>query len=278
MTSTVAIIGAGGKIGSRLTDNLRKEPYQLLFSEKGARGIAALEARGLIVTPPEEAAAQADLILLAVPDALMRIVTAELVPLVRPGATVILLDPAAAAAKEVTLRDDVNFVVCHPCHPPLFGEQPGATPDYFGGVSAPQDIVIALLQGDESAFAAANALCTAMFAPVKVAHRITVEQMALLEPAMAEVVAASAIVLMREALDETVRRGVPYEAAKAFMLGHVQVPLAILFDVLDAQFSDACKIAIRKGTEMVIKPDWRRAFDDKELQDVIHHMLHPEEA
>lgn len=279
MTKTVAIVGAGGKMGTRITNNLLHSDYSLLLCEKGAAGCARLQERGLIVTPPEEAVAQADLVILAVPDALMRVVTAELVPHTRPGATVILLDPAAAAADEVTMRDDLDYVVCHPCHPPLFGEQatPEARKDFFGGIFATQDIVIALIQGSEEAFAQAETLCIAMFAPVVKAHRITVEQMAILEPAMAEVVAASAAVLMKEALEEAVRAGVPREAATSFMLGHAQIPLAIVFGAIGSPFSDAAKIAIRRGTEMVIKPDWKKVFEPEYVHSVIHDMLHPEE-
>ena len=101
-------------------------------------------------------------------------------------------------AGEVELRDDLNCVVTHPCHPPLFGDEESreARSDFFGGVAARQDIVCALMQGTEEAFAAAEELCRAMFAPVVTSHRITVEQMAILEPAMAEVCAACAATLI----------------------------------------------------------------------------------
>ena len=280
MTPTcVALIGAGGKMGTRIVNNLAgAEAYRLLCSEKAEANIARLRARGLEVVPGPEAVAQADLVVLAVPDAAMHAVSEELLPHARAGSTAILLDPAAAAAGELLPRADLNYVVCHPCHPPLFGDQPSeeARRDFFGGIAATQDIVIALLQGSEKAFAAAEALCRAMYAPVAAAHRITVEQMAILEPTMAEVVAASAAVLMGEALEEAVRRGVPREAARAFMLGHAQIPLAIVFGAVAATFSDAAQVAIRWGTEQVIRPDWRRVFEPDQVRAAIREMLHPE--
>jgi hypothetical protein len=115
-----------------------------------------------------------------------------------------------------------------------------------------------------------------MFAPVQQVHRVTVEQMALLEPAMAEVVAASAAVLMGEALKAAVDAGVPEAAARAFMLGHAQIPLAIVFGAIGSPFSDAAKIAVRWGTERVVKPDWRRVFEPQSVQEVLGRMLHPE--
>jgi hypothetical protein len=279
MATRVAVIGAAGKMGARIVSNLQQRPaYDLLCAEKGEAGMARLRDRGLAALAPEEAAAQAELIVLAVPDARMQAATAEVLPHAPAGSIAILLDPAAAVAEEIFARPDVHYVVCHPCHPALFREQPTeeARRDFFGGIAAAQDIVVALMQGPEEAFRKAEALCLAMFAPVDTAHRITVEQMAILEPAMAEVVAASAAVLMREALEEAVKAGVPREAATAFMLGHIQVPLAIAFGVISSPFSDAAKIAIRWGTEKVIRPDWRRVFEPDQVKAVIREMLHPE--
>jgi hypothetical protein len=105
-------------------------------------------------------------------------------------------------------------------------------------------------------------------------HRITVEQMAMLEPAMAEVCAASAAKLMKDALDEAVARGVPAEAARSFMLGHAQIPLAIVFGEIPSPFSDAAKIAMQVGAERVIRSDWKSVFEPAEIQATIHRMLH----
>jgi D-apionate oxidoisomerase len=274
----IAVIGAGGKMGTRLVRNLLRGEHQLLLSEKGEAGLARLSDQGLEATDSHDAVARADIAILAVPDAHMQGVTAELTPLARPGATILMLDPAAAAAGEVTLRDDLHYVVCHPCHPPLFGEQASdeARRDFFGGTDAVQDIVIALAHGSEEALAQAETVCRAMYAPVASAHRITVEQMAILEPAMAEVCAASAALLMREALEEAVRRGVPREAATAFMLGHAQIPLAIVFGAVPSPFSDAAKIAMAYGQEALWQPDWRSVFEPDRVREVIRRMLHPE--
>jgi len=278
MAVCVAIIGAGGKMGTRLSVNLARHDYRLVYAERGAAGTARLQERGVAGTDPREAVAVADIAVLAVPDARIEAVTAELIPLAKPGATILMLDPAAAAAGVVTMRGDLDYVVCHPCHPALFGEQATdeARRDLFGGVAAVQDIVMALMQGSEAAFAQAEELCRRIFAPVATAHRLTVEQMAILEPAMAEVVAASAAVLIGEALAEAVRRGVPREAARAFLLGHVQVPLAIVLGATDAPFSDAAKIAVAYGQEMIYRPDWRQEFDPERVREAIQRMLHPE--
>lgn len=275
----IAIIGAGGKMGQRLTANLRKRGHAPLLCERAAAGVARIEASGLSVVTAETALAEADYIILAVPDARIGELTAELVPQARPGTTFILLDPAAAYAGIVTLRDDCTFVVTHPCHPALFEEQdsPEARQDMFGGIAAKQDIVIALHQGERQSFETAERICIEMFAPVVTCHRITVEQMALLEPAAAEVVAAAAACIMKEAMDEVIRMGVPAAAARSFMLGHIQIPLAIAFNSVNP-FSDAAKIAIEYGYENIFRPDWKRVFTKESLDEVLRRMLHLERS
>jgi len=276
---TIAIIGAAGKMGIRITDNLVGRDYGLLFCEKG-EGIARLHGRGLLSTGIEEAVPVSDTVIMAVPDAKMGEISKHVVPLMKKNATIILLDPAAAYAGELALRDDCTFVITHPCHPPLFGEEDTAEArnDFFGGIAAKQDIVIALLHGNEENFQKAQQVCIEMFAPVVKCHRITVEQMAILEPAAAEVVAASAACLMKEALDEAVKHGVPEEAARAFMLGHIQIPLAIVFGKISSPFSDAAKIAIECGYDRIFKADWKEIFRPEVLEYIIQKMLHPEEA
>lgn len=273
----VLVIGAGGKMGCRITDNLLKTGHNLYFCENSEAGINRLMERGVQTTAMEAAAGISDIIILAVPDVKIHEVSRLVVPLLKQDAALILLDPAAAYAKELMMREDCTFVVTHPCHPELFYEQKTeeAKKDFFGGIAAEQDIVIALAQGKESLLKRAEEICIQMFSPVKKCHRITVEQMALLEPAAAEVVIAAAATLMKEALDEVVNRGVPEEAAKAFLLGHTQIPLAIAFRVIPSPFSDGAKIAINIGYEKVFKETWKEVFEPETVQETVHRMLHP---
>lgn len=276
--TTVTIMGAGGKMGLRILNNLVKTAYNLLLCETGERGIKSIEEKGLSVTAMEKAIPQSDFIIMAVPDAVLGKISQDVVPRMKAGATFILLDPAAAYAEEIALRDDCTFVVTHPCHPGLFTEQetPAAKADMFGGVAAKQDIVIALLQGKEEHFRIAEQICRQMFAPVVKAHRITVEQMTILEPAMAEVVGASCATLLKKALDEAVRCSVPEEAASAFMFGHLKIMLAIVFKSTNP-FSDACYRAIDYGTEKIFRENWRDVFKKEAIQEVLDRMLHPKD-
>lgn len=275
---TIAIIGAGGKMGMRIISNLQKHPYRLMCSEKSKDGHKRLKQKGLEPVDSVEAVPQVDLVILAVPDRLIKKISEDLVPLMKPHASLLLLDPAAAYIDELALRDDCTFVATHPCHPALFSvqETQEAREDFFGGIAAKQDIVIALIQGTEKNFKRTEKICREIFAPVVNCHRITVEQMAILEPAAAEVVAASAAVLMKQATDEAIRQGVPEAAAKAFMLGHAQIPLAIAFGKVSNPFSDAAQVAIKVGFERVIRKEWREVFNRDFLKKTVYRMLHPE--
>jgi len=279
MSQSISIIGAGGKMGQRICANLRRHSYRLFPVENSETAAARLRAQGLAVNLAADCVPVSDIVVLAVPDARMAAVTRQIVPLMKSGSTAILLDPAAAYDGEMMLREDCSFVVTHPCHPPLFGEQdsPEARKDYFGGIHAKQDIVVALHRGTEEAYIKAETICREMFAPVTRAHRVTVEQMAMLEPAMSEVCAATAAKLMKDALDEAIARGVPADAARAFMLGHAQIPLAIVFGEIGSPFSDAAKIAMKVGSEKVLRPDWKNVFEPSEIKATIHRMLHPEQ-
>ena len=115
----VAVIGAGGKMGTRTSRNLAKntEKYDLMLVENAPQGIESIHERGLEVTPIEEAIERAQVIVFAVPDTLIKKLSAIYVPQLKPGTGFLILDPAAAVAKELTLRDDCTFGVAHPCHP-----------------------------------------------------------------------------------------------------------------------------------------------------------------
>jgi len=278
MRQTVALIGAAGKMGSRCTDNLIKEDYKLLLCEQSEAGLKKIQEKGLKTAPTEKAVPVADIIIMAVPDVLLSSIAEKMVPILKSDATMIMLDPAVAYVGGISMRVDVTYVVTHPCHPPLFREQetPEARKDRFGGVAAIQDIVIALIEGSEENFKKAREVCCKMFSPVDKCHRITLEQMAILEPALSELIGCTAATILREAVDVAVDHGVPKEAAESFMLGHINIALAIAFGAVDADFSDAAKVAVNIGKDWVFKSDWKKVFKPEMVRRAIDLMLHPE--
>ena len=57
------------------------------------------------------------------------------------------------------------------------------------------------------------------------------------------------------------------------LLGHIQVALANTLRGSNP-FSDACLIAMDYGRETIVKDDWKKIFDDSELDKVLARMLH----
>lgn len=275
MGNLVALVGAGGKMGQRIAPNLKKFGYDFICCEKDNEGIEKLRENGYTAVTTDVGFETADIIICALPDAALPSLSEKYVPMMKSGAILITLDPAAARAGKLHTRDDCTFVVTHPCHPPLFGEKETLEEkaDLFGGIAAKQDIVIALMQGEENSFEIAEKLCRDMFNPVVECHRITVEQMAILEPAAAEVVAATCAVIMKEAIDEAIAHGVLEAAARSFLLGHIQIPLAIVLKSSNP-FSDAAKIAIEYGKKHVLREDWKKVFEPEAIEEVLAEMLH----
>lgn len=210
MDRTIAIFGAGGKMGCRITDN--RSPA------------------GVSITAHSDAVRQADAAVRALPDALIGTGEPDVVP-----AMVICLDPAAPHGGELPDRSDISSFNTHPCHPPeIHGEIE------HEAHKAKQRIVCALMQGPESGYAIGEAVARERFAPVMNACRVTVEQMATLEPA----------------LSETVRE---------FILGHSNLNIGVLFGYIGSPFSNGALMAIDRGKKELFQPDWRGIFEPEKV-------------
>lgn len=269
MALTIALFGAGGNMGGRVTRALRNDPdYTMLYIETGERGLARLKEQNIEVTPQQEALAQADVAFLAVPDHLIGPVAENAVPHLKSGALVMCLDPAAPYAGKLPKREDISYFVTHPAHPPVFNDEVemSARRDFFGSGEAKQAIVNALVQGPEEDYTKGEAISAKVFGPILRSHRMTVEQMALLEPALSETLAATCLTIVREGLDEVVKLGVPAEAARDFLMGHLNVELAIIFNEIDWDFSAGAKKAIAEARSEIFQPEWKKIFTPEKLQ------------
>jgi pyrroline-5-carboxylate reductase len=275
---TIAVIGAGGKMGMRVSNNLVKTAHTVHYSETSPAGRERVTATGRVLTDTADAVRDADVVVLAVPDLALKAVSAEVVPQLKSGAVLLTLDPAAAYAGLLTRRDDVIQAVTHPCHPSVFVERhtPEEYADTFGGIAALQDAIAAIESDDDEKRAMVEAVVRAIFAPVGDVHWVTVKQLAQLEPTLVETIACMIGALLKEALDEAVNTmGVPEPAARAILLGHTQVALANSLKG-DNPFSDACLIAMDYGRRTIIKDDWKKVFRDDELDKNLAAMLHLE--
>lgn len=268
----VVLAGAGGKMGVRLTNNLKNADYEMYFLEISSGGIERVRANAVDVSEPDKVIPQADYLILAVPDVLVKKIAHVYVPMLKPGAMSVSLDPAAPLAGALPDRKDVAYFASHPCHPSVFNHEPEPEKhyDYFGGITAKQNIVCALIQGSEVDYKKGEKLARTMYGPVETSNRVTIWQMGILEPALSETFGAALVSVMKEAVDIVVSKGVPKQAAYDFFLGHINIELALLFGQLPGgKFSDAALKAINLGKNLIFKEDWKKIFEDDNIREQI---------
>jgi hypothetical protein len=267
-TMKTTLVGAGGKMGLRLTRNLKDSAYEMSYLETDPSARQKLRELGVDVSQESKVIPESDIVILAVPDTLLGMVSCQIVPGMKKGAMVFTLDPACALAGQLCHRDDLTYFIAHPTHPSVFNWEPTAEAqrDYFGGWLAKQAVVCALYKGPEKDYPIGEALARKMYAPVVKAHRITAEQMGILEPALVETLCSTFQVTVAEALDEVIKRGVPADAARDFLLGHINIQLAVLYgEIPGAVFSDAANKAIERGKPLLVKEDWKRVFEAENI-------------
>ncbi len=274
----VALLGAGGKMGVRLATNLQGSRYDVAHVEVSEVGRKRLkDAIGAECVEQSTALADADVVLMAVPDALIGKIAHTFVNQLKPGCAIIMLDAAAPWAGELPERADITYFVTHPCHPSIFRYESTAEAqkDYFGGVKASQAIVCALMQGPEAHYALCEAIAKLIYQPVSRSHRVTVEGLAILEPGLSETIGATLVTALREATDRVVEKGVPKEAAMDFMLGHLGIELGILFEDFPGQFSDGAIYAINQAKPKLLKDDWLRVLEPDEIKQSVREICNP---
>jgi D-apionate oxidoisomerase len=271
----IALIGAGGKMGVRLANNLKNSDYDVAYVEVSEAGQRRLkEATGKDCVPLDAALEGARAVVLAVPDTAIGKVASGLVSDLAPGTIVVILDAAAPYAGHLPERADITYFVTHPCHPPIFNDEetPEARHDHFGGIAAKQAIVSALMQGPEEHYAVGEEIAKTIWAPILRSHRVTVDQLAMLEPGLSETVCATLLAGMKDALDEVVRRGVDRTCARDFLIGHMNILGAVTFEEVPGVFSDACNKAIENGKPRIFRDDWLDVFEPAEIAESIRRI------
>ena len=272
----IALIGAGGKMGFRIAKNYLTSEDQIRFVEVSPVGIARLEEIGVQTTPMDIAMSESEVAILAVPDTVLSSVAEQVSRAMKPGSLVLALDPAVPLAGGLIYRDDLSYGIAHPCHPSLFHWEPVEADlrDFYGGISASQGAVAALLQGSESVYAQIESIARSIFAPVDNVYRLTLQQMATLEPALVETLAQTCMEVIREGLDEVISRGVPADAARAFLLGHLRIQAAVLFKEVDGSFSDAAYKISRHARPRIFHDDWKSIFTPEDIAEQVALIIH----
>ena len=268
----ISLIGAGGKMGVRLSDNFLKNPqYEVTYVEIAQAGIDKLAERGIKATETNDSVQEADVVILAVPDVAIGAISEVLIPLMKAGAVVLTLDPAAPLDGKIAHREDLGYVIAHPCHPSIFNWEPSeaAFRDFYGGISAKQSIVVALMAGSEAHYFLGEKVAQDMYAPIDQTYRITLEQMAILEPAMVETLAQTCMEVVKEGYDRVVGLGVPEAAARDFVLGHLRIQIAVLFKEVNGTFSDAAYKISKRAKPILFKENWQKIFELSDIREQV---------
>lgn len=271
---TIAVVGAAGKMGTRVSNNLNLTGATVYYCESSERGQAAVKELGREVTAIEDVAGQCDVVILAVPDIALGPVSEQVVPLMKAGSVLLTLDPAAAYAGLIKRADGVALACAHPCHPSVFLEREGDQwNDTFGGISAPQEVVAAVEDATDKQKEMASAVIRAQYAPVIDVHWVTVHQLAQLEPTLVETTGCMIGQFLKDSMDYAVKEiGIPEDAVKAIFYGHIYIALTNALRGSNP-FSDACLLAMDYGREAIIKDDWKKIWEDADLDVVIAKML-----
>lgn len=270
MLTSVAILGSGGKMGFRVTKKLVDAGYDVRAVEIGETGRRRLAEAGIPAMSVGEGVKGAQVIVLALPDNIIGNVVRELSPKLASGTMLVILDAAAPYADDLPKdRPDLTYFIGHPCHPPLFNDETDweARRDYHGGI-AKQSIVCALMQGPEEHYALGEEICRAMWSPIINAYRVTTEQLAILEPGLSEMVAMPFVDVMVEAVDECHNKyGIPREAALEFLIGHLNVEIAMWFGYSPKVPSDAALRLMRFAKGVVVRDEWRDALTPAKVKE-----------
>ena len=108
---TVAVVGASGKMGTRVSNNLNLTDAPILYVESSEAGRERLAALGRETTDLETAAARADVVILAVPDVALGSVSSTVVPLMKEGGVLLTLGEETLVRGTVIEPEDVATVV-----------------------------------------------------------------------------------------------------------------------------------------------------------------------
>src|SRR5699024_1979337 len=272
---SVAVVGAAGKMGTRVSNNLNLTDAPIHYVEASEAGQARLKELGREVSSLEDAAPAADVVILAVPDVILGKISEQVVPIMKDSSVMLTLDPAAAYAGLLAEREGVHQACAHPAHPSVFLERTSKEEwaGTFGGIAAPQEVVAAHEGDDEQIKDMHAPVIRAIYAPVIYVHWVTVKPLAQLEPTLVETTGCMIGQFLKASMDHATHDVCsPEKAVKALFYGHIFISLTNALRESNP-FAEACLREMDYGRENIIQPDWTKVWDDEELDKVLAQML-----
>jgi hypothetical protein len=99
--------------------------------------------------------------------------------------------------------------------------------------------------------------------------------MAVLEPALVETLAQTCMEVVKEGYDHTVDAGVPADAARDFVLGHLRIQIAVLFGEVNGTFSDAAYKISKRAKPILFKDGWQKIFEPADIREQVRAIVAP---
>lgn len=62
-----------------------------------------------------------------------------------------------------------------------------------------------------------------------------------------------------------VAAGVPADAAYQFLMGHLQIGIALIFEQFDWRMSEGAQLALDASREQLFKDDWHKVFEPESV-------------
>jgi hypothetical protein len=62
-------------------------------------------------------------------------------------------------------------------------------------------------------------------------------------------------------MERVVASGVPEDATFDFLMGHLQIGIALIFERFDWRLSEGAQLALAESREQLFKDDWYRVFE-----------------
>ena len=67
--------------------------------------------------------------------------------------------------------------------------------------------------------------------------------------------------------EAVVEKGVPEDAAREFLFGHMRIEFGIVFGYTDFPFSDGAQQAMEEARDEIFQPDWKEnVFDIEQVE------------
>ena len=272
-TYRIALIGAGGKMGMRVSNNLAKTAHSVAYVENSPAGAQRTIDAGRALTDAAAAVADADIVVFAVPDLALASVTADLVPKMKSGAIALTLDPqprTRVCSPIVTMSSARSRTRAIPSiflqrqTPEEWADRSAASPPRR--TRSPRSVGRPCQAGDRRGDRAGD------LRTIVDVHSVTIS-IAQLEPTL---VGPSRAVgaLLNERCPSHQHHGIPRRQRSVLCTGHARSPSPMDCAATTAGFSTHCLIAIDYRQREHHQGQLPKIFRDDELDKNLARVLH----